>query len=220
MKKSNSLAIFLVGVFVLGIFTSSALGEVYWPEKWWPSKWGADDEKGSFNTITPQKILSSYSIPAGAATTTIRRPIMPAVRVSELRRRDIWSRKTFPCWAQTPGRWMRFPAKIPRAPLISTILWRQSTESGILKTWITRRWHRWQRMVYMSFSGFLCPYPLQERPDHRVMPSRSISGVIYWRMIPEFNPSNGDKSSIGDMGRMSPLHLQRQVLQESVITSS
>jgi len=62
MKKSNSLAIFLVGVFVLGIFTSSALGEVYWPEKWWPSKWGADDEKGSFNTITPQKILSSIKV--------------------------------------------------------------------------------------------------------------------------------------------------------------
>ena len=59
MKKFNSLVIFLVGVFVFGIFTSSALGEVFWPEKWWPSKWGANDEKGSFNTITPQKILSS-----------------------------------------------------------------------------------------------------------------------------------------------------------------
>ena len=178
MKKSNSLAIFLVGVFVLGIFTSSALGEVYWPEKWWPSKWGADDEKGSFNTITPQKIMSSYSIPAGATTTTIRRPIMPAVRVSESRQLYIWSRKTFPCWAQTPGRWMRFPAKIPRAPLISTILWRRSTESGTLKTWTTRRWNKCQKTVPMSFSGFSCQCLLLARPDLRVMPSPSIRKVI------------------------------------------
>jgi kynurenine formamidase len=74
MKKSSCLAIFLVGAFVFGIFTSSALGEVFWPEKWWPSKWGPDDEKGSFNTITPQKIMSSLKIVKSGKIYRLGRP--------------------------------------------------------------------------------------------------------------------------------------------------
>ncbi len=62
MKKSMCLAICLVGVFVLAAFTAPVPAEELWSEKWWPSKWGADDEKGSFNTITPQKVLSAVQL--------------------------------------------------------------------------------------------------------------------------------------------------------------
>jgi kynurenine formamidase len=62
MKKSTCVAICLVAAFVLAM-TAPASAERYWPEKWWPSKWGPDDERGSFNTITPNKVLSALKIP-------------------------------------------------------------------------------------------------------------------------------------------------------------
>lgn len=62
MKKSRQLAIGLVAIVILGIFAAPVLGGIYWPDKWYPSKWGAEDEKGSFNTITPQKIMKSLKV--------------------------------------------------------------------------------------------------------------------------------------------------------------
>jgi kynurenine formamidase len=62
MKKSTCVAICLVGAFLVAIAAPASAG-VFWPEKWWPSKWGADDERGSFNTITPQNILKALKIP-------------------------------------------------------------------------------------------------------------------------------------------------------------
>jgi len=60
MKK----LVFLVLVaFVLTAAVPCAFAAKYWPDKWWPSKWGPDDERGSFNTDTPAKILSSLKIP-------------------------------------------------------------------------------------------------------------------------------------------------------------
>ncbi len=62
MKKLPHNPIHLAGILALALFCSFATGAEYWTDKWWPSKWGADDEKGSFNTITPQKILSALKV--------------------------------------------------------------------------------------------------------------------------------------------------------------
>lgn len=40
----------------------AASEEALWPEKWWPSKWGADDQKGAFNTITPEKVKAALKL--------------------------------------------------------------------------------------------------------------------------------------------------------------
>ena len=61
MKKS-AISICLMAAFAAFVFTAPAMGAVYWPEKWWPSKWGPEDEKGSFNTITPEKIMSALQM--------------------------------------------------------------------------------------------------------------------------------------------------------------
>ncbi len=58
-------------LFALAIFSEAG---VYWPEKWWPSKWGPDDEKGSFNTITPQKIMSSLKLVKNGKVYRLGRP--------------------------------------------------------------------------------------------------------------------------------------------------
>jgi hypothetical protein len=51
------------GILLVFALSSSAVAEdLPWPDKWWPSKWGADEEKGAFNTITPQKIVSSLKL--------------------------------------------------------------------------------------------------------------------------------------------------------------
>jgi len=62
MKKPFYVANFVLGAFLSAIVALPASAGVFWPEKWWPSKWGPDDEKGSFNTITPKKIMSSLKI--------------------------------------------------------------------------------------------------------------------------------------------------------------
>ena len=36
--------------------------DALWPETWWPSKWGADDQKGAFNTITPEKVKAALKL--------------------------------------------------------------------------------------------------------------------------------------------------------------
>ncbi len=61
MRKQ--VAILIVGAIFLGLIASPAFAAKYWPDKWWPSKWGPDDEKGSFNTNTPAKIMSALKIP-------------------------------------------------------------------------------------------------------------------------------------------------------------
>jgi len=62
MRKKLFFFICVLGMFLLIITIPSLWAGVYWPEKWWPSKWGPDDEKGSFNTITPEKIKKSLKI--------------------------------------------------------------------------------------------------------------------------------------------------------------
>jgi kynurenine formamidase len=62
MKKSTFLTICIIGAFVLAVSAAPASGGVFWPDKWWPSKWGAGDEKGSFNTLTPNKVKSAMKV--------------------------------------------------------------------------------------------------------------------------------------------------------------
>ncbi|UCD72408.1 MAG: cyclase family protein [Syntrophobacterales bacterium] len=64
-KKIGIIAFSLVMMLVFALSTSvmaAEKGKVYWPEKWWPSKWGADDNKGSFNTITPAKVKAASKL--------------------------------------------------------------------------------------------------------------------------------------------------------------
>lgn len=62
MKRSTWLVLTVLSSFFFIIVASPSLAGVFWPDKWWPSKWGPDDEKGSFNTITPKKIISSLKV--------------------------------------------------------------------------------------------------------------------------------------------------------------
>lgn len=59
MKK---LVFLILAAFVLTVAVPGAFAAKYWPDKWWPSKWGPDDERGSFNTNTPAKILSALKL--------------------------------------------------------------------------------------------------------------------------------------------------------------
>ena len=53
-RKVSIIAICLAALMLMGMsLTAYAEDEALWPKKWYPSKWGADDERGSFNTITP-----------------------------------------------------------------------------------------------------------------------------------------------------------------------
>jgi kynurenine formamidase len=63
MRKSTCVAICLVGAFLLALAAGPASAKIWWPEKWWPSKWGPDDEKGSFNTVTPKSVMAALQIP-------------------------------------------------------------------------------------------------------------------------------------------------------------
>jgi kynurenine formamidase len=74
MREGKHFVIFIVAAFILAIFAGSAQAGVYWPEKWWPSKWGADDEKGSFNTITAQKIMSALKLVKNGKVYRLGRP--------------------------------------------------------------------------------------------------------------------------------------------------
>jgi len=73
MKKLTCVAICLVAAFLLSI-TAPAMAERYWPKKWWPSKWGAADERGSFNTLTPKRVLSALKIPRTGKVYRLGRP--------------------------------------------------------------------------------------------------------------------------------------------------
>jgi len=61
MKVSRYVMIFTIGVAFLAISLSPAVAAKYWPDKWWPSKWGPDDERGSFNLITPANVMRAIS---------------------------------------------------------------------------------------------------------------------------------------------------------------
>ncbi len=74
MKSTQSLLLSLASLFLFSQLPSSTLGEAYWPEKWWPSKWGAEDEKGSFNTLTPQKVLSALKVAQSGKVYRLGRP--------------------------------------------------------------------------------------------------------------------------------------------------
>lgn len=58
--------IVLSGAFFLVWIVFSTLdrqaGDVPWPEEFWPSKWGPDDERGSFNTVTPEKVKAALKL--------------------------------------------------------------------------------------------------------------------------------------------------------------
>lgn len=59
--KLQSIATMTVCLFfALGVSTGSA--EELWPKAWWPSKWGPEDQKGAFNTITPEKVKSALKL--------------------------------------------------------------------------------------------------------------------------------------------------------------
>ena len=65
MRKSTFLTICVLGSFLLAVSAAPVLGAKIWkpwPDQWWPSKWGPDDEKGSFNTLTPAKVKSAMKI--------------------------------------------------------------------------------------------------------------------------------------------------------------
>jgi hypothetical protein len=57
MRKSFVFC--LAAAFALAICAGPAFAAVEWPDKFLPSKRGAGDEKGSFNTLTPEKVNSS-----------------------------------------------------------------------------------------------------------------------------------------------------------------
>jgi kynurenine formamidase len=63
-----------VAAVALSLAAAPAFGARYWPDKWWPSKWGADDEKGSFNTVTPARVLKALSIPKTGKIYRLGRP--------------------------------------------------------------------------------------------------------------------------------------------------
>jgi kynurenine formamidase len=72
MRKS--LIFCVVAAVALSLAAAPAFGAKYWPDKWWPSKWGAADEKGSFNTITPDRVLKALSIPKKGKIYRLGRP--------------------------------------------------------------------------------------------------------------------------------------------------
>ena len=54
----------IVHICFLVIFTACATADNnhIWPQKWWPSKWGPEDQKGAFNTITPEKVKAALKL--------------------------------------------------------------------------------------------------------------------------------------------------------------
>ena len=74
MKRSVWIVLGILGAFFLATAAVPSLAGVFWPDKWWPSKWGPDDEKGSFNTITPSKIMSSLKVVKTGKTYRLSRP--------------------------------------------------------------------------------------------------------------------------------------------------
>jgi kynurenine formamidase len=60
------LVVALAAVFFIGIqnikISRAGVAEGLLPEKWWPSKWGPDDEKGSFNLITPERVKAALKV--------------------------------------------------------------------------------------------------------------------------------------------------------------
>lgn len=67
--KKTGIIIFIVvltAVFFIGIqnikISRAGEGEGLLPEKWWPSKYGADDEKGAYNLITPERVKAALKV--------------------------------------------------------------------------------------------------------------------------------------------------------------
>ena len=72
MRKS--LIFCVVAAVALSLAAAPAFGARYWPDKWWPSKWGAGDERGSFNTVTPARVLKALSVPKTGKIYRLGRP--------------------------------------------------------------------------------------------------------------------------------------------------
>ena len=47
----------LASLFSVGCIQQGAAENAQ--DKWWPSEWGAEDQKGSANRVTPERILSA-----------------------------------------------------------------------------------------------------------------------------------------------------------------
>ncbi len=63
LRKEAFLRVCLLGALLIAFSAAPVLAqETPIGPKFWPSKWGPDDEKGSFNTITPQKVLSALKL--------------------------------------------------------------------------------------------------------------------------------------------------------------
>ena len=54
-------ALYFIGMQSINI-SHAGPGEGLIPQKWWPSKWGPDDEKGSFNLITPERVKAALKV--------------------------------------------------------------------------------------------------------------------------------------------------------------
>jgi kynurenine formamidase len=64
-KKIGIIAFSLMMMLVFALSTcvlAQEKGQIPYPEKWWPSKWGADDNKGAFNTITPETVKAAAKL--------------------------------------------------------------------------------------------------------------------------------------------------------------
>ena len=72
MKASWSAA--LMGLAFLVLTVAPVASDEPWAHDWWPSKWGADDERGSFNTLTPAKVLSSLRVAQSGKVYRLGRP--------------------------------------------------------------------------------------------------------------------------------------------------
>jgi kynurenine formamidase len=52
-------AVGIAGKFSMAPVSTAQAGEAGMHQPWWPSKWGAEDEAGSTNHITPEKVLDA-----------------------------------------------------------------------------------------------------------------------------------------------------------------
>jgi kynurenine formamidase len=63
MKLSKSaLALMFVAVVSFAWVGGAGAEDALWTDQWWPSKWGAEDERGSFNTLTPDIVAAAAQL--------------------------------------------------------------------------------------------------------------------------------------------------------------
>ena len=63
IRRESIVAVLLVALMLIGLSASAmAADDALWADKWYPSKWGAEDEKGSFNTITPAVVKGAAGL--------------------------------------------------------------------------------------------------------------------------------------------------------------